>query len=187
MNQPHMQGNISSVKPLSIILTSEHLCKHPFISPSECFMGQAFKQSLSLSPTPLNTHGLFIQRDAQGSLFCITEFEIPPFQTVQGSNEPWKMGQSHWKPWHWTEWKRKHKGPIGWILWMGAPYTCKWYTLSGHPGTSSHSCRCWAVAEWISQRKEGLRIAYGEGGGRLEALQKEVVGWKGTLLRARIG
>lgn len=86
------------------------------------------------------------------------------FQTVQGSNEAWKMGQSHWKPWHWTEWKRKHKGPIGWILWMGAPYTCKWYTLSGHPGTSSHSCHCWTVAEWISQRKEGLRIANGEGG-----------------------
>lgn len=82
------------------------------------------------------------------------------------------MGQPHWKPLHWTKWKREHKGPIGCIVWMTAPYTCEWYTLSGHPSTSSHSCCC-CWAEWISQRKEGLRTANGVcvwvgGGGFIE-------------------
>lgn len=84
------------------------------------------------------------------------------FQSLQGFNEAWNMGQLHWKPLHWTKWERTHKGLIGHILWMGALYTCKWYSLSGQPSTSSHSC-CWA--EWISQRKEGFRTANGAGGG----------------------
>lgn len=48
---------------------------------------------------------------------------------------------------------------------MGAPYTCKWRTLSGHHSTSSYSCCC-CWAEWIPQRKEGLRTAnrVGKGG-----------------------
>lgn len=47
------------------------------------------------------------------------------------------------EPQCWTEWKRKRTGLVGCIMWTGAPYTCKWYTLSGRPGTSSHSWCCW--------------------------------------------
>lgn len=54
--------------------------------------------------------------------------------------------------------EKKHRSPIGCVLLMGTPYRCKWYTLSGYPRTSLHSC-CWA--EWISQRKEGLKTANG--------------------------
>lgn len=82
-------------------------------------------------------------------------------QSVQGSNEAWKMAQLQWKPLLWTKWKRKYKGPIGRVL--GAPCTCKWYTLSGHPRTSMHSCCC-CWAECFSQGREGWWTANGEVG-----------------------
>lgn len=71
------------------------------------------------------------------------------------------MAQLQRKPLHWTKWKRKYKGPIGHVL--VAPCTCKWYTLSGRPSTSSHSCCC-CWAECISQGWEGWWTAHGEVG-----------------------
>lgn len=110
-----------------------HLCKHPFISPLTHVKEQAFKHSLFFFITNYYKHTwiIHIKRCPRISFQHYRVWNTA-FQSMQGSNEAWKMGQPHWKPWHRTKWKRKHKGPIGWILWMGAPYTCKWYTLSGH-------------------------------------------------------
>lgn len=71
------------------------------------------------------------------------------------------MAPLQWKPLRWTKWKRKYKRPKGCVL--GAPCTCKWYTLSGHHSTSLHSCCC-CRAECISQGSEGLWTANGEVG-----------------------
>lgn len=90
--------------------------------------------------------------------------EMPPFSHYKASmrHEIWDSCTEN--PYSELSGERTHKGLIGCVLWMGALYTCKWYTLSGHPSTSWHSCCC-CRAEWISQRKEGFRTANGAWGG----------------------
>lgn len=84
------------------------------------------------------------------------------------------MAQLQWKLLRWTKWKRKYKGPIGCVL--AASCTCKWYTLSDHRSTSSHSCCC-CRAECLSQGREGLWTANGEVGA--------LYIYRGRLLRKR--